>query len=372
MFAQKKKETERKKRWNARETEEETSRQDYEYGRRHINWTVARVLQAAAPAKSSVAGKVLVVFAQLSLDGGLGGLFARQPRRGLGRRELLVALVRAHLAGAAVAARDHEAGAEGARRLAGRGQLGGVAVHAREVQVVGAGPLQRRDALAVAAHRLCARGGRVGRGAVGHVPVRDVGAARGRQQVLLVVEAQRGQGAVGVGGAGAGAVVVVVCVVRRVRVERAVAEQRRGALVALLLQPLRAHGAKEAVGGERDMRSAGGRGRAAHADAASASSRWAGLRPPVLAARVRRRDGRGARRRQAGVACGARHAQHAAARGAALLVGGRHGHGVDVAGGAGLPTSSMTWDGGRSGAAGRSARGRGWRRRRRERATARE
>ena len=68
------------------------------------------------------------------------------------------------------------------------------------------------------------------------------------------------------------------------------AEQRRGALVALLLQALRAHGAKEAVGSEGDMGSAGGgRGTALVAQAArdadaAASSRRAGLRPSVLAA----------------------------------------------------------------------------------------
>jgi hypothetical protein len=127
-----------------------------------------------------------------------------------------------------------------------------------------------------------------------------------------------------------------------------VTEEGGGALVALLLETLRAHGAKESVGGQRNMSSTR-RCRWATlvsdtaGDAHAASSRGAGLRPSVLAARVCSRNGRRPGRRQAGLSCWARHAQHAAASGAALLFGRSHGHGVVVVAGAiTISTRSMT------------------------------
>jgi hypothetical protein len=117
--------------------------------------------------------------------------------------------------------------------------------------------------------------------------------------------------------------------------KRAVAEEGRGPLVALLLEALRAHRAEEAVGGQRNMCSArGGRGTAgsqAACDAhAAAAARRCRLRPSSLAARVRGRNRRWARGRQRWLAHGAGHAQHTAARRAALLFDCRHGRKVVV------------------------------------------
>jgi len=191
--------------------------------------------------------------------------------------------------------------------------------------------LQRRYALAVAAHRLCAGGSRVGGGAVRHVAVGDVCAARRRRMVVLVVEAQGRGAADGLRGPNALAVRVGRGVVGGFRVQRAGAEQRVGPLVALLLEALRAHGPEEAVGSQRDMGPARRRRRTAtrRADAALHAARPAPFcaRPSVLAARTRVRgcDGRRARGRQACLSRRARHAQHAA------LFGRRHCWSVAVA-----------------------------------------
>lgn len=146
-------------------------------------------------------------------------------------------------------------------------------------------------------------------------------------------------------------------IVRAFGIEGAVGKQRVGALVALLLQSLRAHGAEEAMRGERDMCSACGRRRSAlgpqaagDADAAlHTTARAESLcpRPSFLAARMRRPDGRRARGGQAWLSRGARHAQHAAATREALLFGCRHGlEGVAVA--VHVVTSCMTWRKGRA------------------------
>ena len=139
---------------------------------------------------------------------------------------------------------------------------------------------------------------------------------------------------------------------RGFRVEGALAEERGGPLVALLLEPLGAHGPEEAMSGQGDMCSARRCRRAAlrpqaarYADAtlySTASSRRTGLRPAILAAGGRSRDGRRSRGRQAGLSCRARHAQHAAAGRVALLIGRRHGQSVNVAGAVALFTSCMT------------------------------
>ena len=153
---------------------------------------------------------------------------------------------------------------------------------------------------------------------------------------MVVVEAEGGLlDARGLVGADALAVGVSSAVVGGFRVERAVAEEGSRALVALLLQALRAHGAEEAVGGQRDVGSACSRGRAAlcpqtAGDAggawaalhSAASSRWSGLRPPLVAARLGGRNGRGPRGRQARLARRPRHAQHAAAGGSAVMRSG--------------------------------------------------
>jgi hypothetical protein len=66
---------------NARKTEEKASRQ-YDHNRScNIHGPVTRILQSATPTKRSVAGEVLVVFAQLSLDRLLGGLPSSEPGR---------------------------------------------------------------------------------------------------------------------------------------------------------------------------------------------------------------------------------------------------------------------------------------------------
>lgn len=74
------------------------------------------------------------------------------------------------------------------------------------------------------------------------------------------------------------------------------------------------------------------------------SALWADLRPPVLAARVGSRDRGRSGRRQAGLSCWSRDAEHAAARGAALLFS--HGHGHDrrriVVGAESFVTNCMT------------------------------
>jgi hypothetical protein len=100
--------------------------------------------------------------------------------------------------------------------------------------------------------------------------------------------------------------------------ERAMAQQRRRTLVALLLEPLRAHGAEKAVRGQRDMRSAGrgsrpalGAQAARYTDAAlhaAAASAALVSRPSVLATRMRRRDGGGPRGGQTRISSGAREA----------------------------------------------------------------
>lgn len=248
----------------------------------------------------------------------------------------------ADLRGAAVATGQHKAGSEGAGGLAGRGKLASVVVvDIGEMEVLGPGSLQRRDALAAAAHRLCSRGRCVRRGAVWHVSVCDVGAARGwRLLVQLFLEAERRGAADGARRADALTIGIAAHFVGGFGVKRAMAQERGRALVALLLEPLRAHGAEEAVGGQGDMRPARGCRRATlwahtarHADAAlrgAGPSRRSGLRPPVLAARGGSRDGRGPRGRQAGLSCRARHAQDAAAGRAALEVGRRHCRRVGV------------------------------------------
>lgn len=131
----------------------------------------------------------------------------------------------------------------------------------REIQVLRPGSLQGSDALASTAHCFCARGRGVGCGAVGHVSIGDVGAARRRRlRVQLVMEAQ-GWGAVPncLRRACTLAVRIAARFVCSVGIERAVAEEGIGALVALLLKTLRAHGAKEPVGCQRNMGSTGRR-----------------------------------------------------------------------------------------------------------------
>lgn len=150
---------------------------------------------------------------------------------------------------------------------------------------------------------------------------------------MVVVEAEGGlRDAGGLVGADALAVGISSAVVGGFRVERAVAEEGSRTLVALLLQALRAHGAEEAVGCQRDVGSACSRGRPAlcshtasdagrgcTARQATASSRRGGLRPSLVAARLGGRNGRGSRRRQARLARRPCHAQHAAAGGSAVV-----------------------------------------------------
>jgi hypothetical protein len=337
----------------ARKTEEESGRHNDHYACCYVDGPVTGVLEPSAPAEGRVPREVLVVLAQLGFDNGSRGFPARQSRRRLRRRELFVALVWAHLGSAAVAARKQKAGAERARGFAWGGELASVAaVDVGKVEMLWPWSLQRRDALAAAAHRFGARGRRICRGAVWHVSVGDVGAARGRRVVklmVLMVQAEGRSAADGSRGSNALAVRGGRSVVRSFRIQRAVAKQRRGALVALLLQALRAHGAEEAMRSQRDMRPARRRRRPAlgaqaarRAEAAlhAAEPEVFGARPAVLAARVRRCNRRGPRGRQARLARGARQTQHAAAARAARLVGSRHGRSVAVA--VAVSTNCMT------------------------------
>ena len=114
-----------------------------------------------------------------------------------------------------------------------------------------------------------------------------------------------------------------------VGMERAVAGEGRRPLVALLLETLRTHGTKEAVGSQRHMSPTRGRCWATLSHAASPSRRG-GLRPSSLAAGMRGRDRGWARGGQRRLADRAGHAQHAAARRAALLFNRRHGRSVVV------------------------------------------
>jgi hypothetical protein len=176
----------------ARVTEEKASRQDNEYRGSDINGSVTSILQPAAPAKGSITREILVVLAQLVFDDSLGDLFAREAGRRFGRRELLVALVRAHLRSPAVATGQQEARAERARRLAGRGKLSSVApVDVCEIKMLRPGALERGYAFAATAHRFgsCRRG--IRSGAIRHVSVGNVCAARRRRLVQLVMQAQR-------------------------------------------------------------------------------------------------------------------------------------------------------------------------------------
>jgi hypothetical protein len=132
-----------------------------------------------------------------------------------------------------------------------------------------------------------------------------------------------------------------------------VAQQRRRTLIALLLEPLRAHGTEEAVCRQRDMRSAGrgsgptlGAQAARYTDAAlhaaAAASATFVSRPSVLAARMRSRDRGWPRGRQARISSGACEAQDAASSRAALLLGRRHDRCVGVAIAVAVLTAGMT------------------------------
>lgn len=79
---------------------------------------------------------------------------------------------------------------------------------------------------------------------------------------MVVVEADGMVAAGSLVGADALAVGVSSALDGGFRVERAVAEEGRWALIALLLQALRAHGAEEAVGCQWDVGSTRGGGRA--------------------------------------------------------------------------------------------------------------
>lgn len=70
------------------------------------------------------------------------------------------------------------------------------------------------------------------------------------------------------------------------RMQRAMAKEGCWPLVALLLEALRAHGSKEAVGGQRNMGPTRG-GRWATLSQATSPSRRCWLRPSSLAARMR-------------------------------------------------------------------------------------
>jgi hypothetical protein len=129
-----------------------------------------------------------------------------------------------------------------------------------KIEVLGPGSLQGGDAFAATAYRLCTCRRGICCSAVGHVSVGVIGAARRwRLWVVLVVEAQRRGAPDGSRRAGALAVGAAALFVGSLGIERAVAEEGRRSLVALLLEALRAHGAKEAVGGQRHMCSAGSR-----------------------------------------------------------------------------------------------------------------
>ena len=242
--------------------------------------------------------------------------------------------------------------------------------------------LERRDALVLTAHSLSACGRGVCGRAIGQVSVCNVGPAGRRRLIQLVMQAQHGLASRGLGRPHALAERAGSRVAHIPRAERAVAEEGRGPLVALLLEALRAHRAEEAVGGQRNMCSTrGGRGTAgsqAACDAhAGAAARRCRLRPSSLAARVRGRNRRWARGRQRWLAHGAGHAQHAAARRAALLFDCRHGRKVVVVRVrvrvvAGILMTWQNGDGGvekrREGAArGSKVEGRGSKERRRER-----
>jgi hypothetical protein len=204
-----------------------------------------------------------------------------------------------------------------------------------EIQMRRPRSLERRDAFVLTAHGLSTCGRGVCGCAVGQVSVCDVGPAGRRRLIQLVMQAQHGLASRGLGRPHALAERAGSRVAHIPRAKRAVAEEGRGPLIALLLEALRAHRAEEAVGGQRNMCSArGGRGTAgsqAACDAhAAAAARRCRLRPSSLAARVRGRNGRWARGRQRWLAHRAGHAQHAAARRAALLFDCRHGRKVVV------------------------------------------
>ena len=221
-----------------------------------------------------------------------------------------------------------------------------------KVEMLGSWTLQGRDALTATADRLCPSRCRICRRAIRHVSISDVGATRWWRVVQLVVEAEGRSAADSLRRADALAVRVGSRIVRCFRVERAVAEQRVGALAALLLEALRAHRPEEAMCGQRNVSPARRRRRPAlgahaarQADATlHAASSPAGFcpRPSVLAARVRSRNGRRSRRRQARLSSRPRHAEHAAPARVARLVGRRHGQGVAVVVAVAVVTSCMT------------------------------
>ena len=155
--------------------------------------------------------------------------------------------------------------------------------------MLGSRSLKRCDAFVPTAHSLSACGRGVGSCAVGHVSVCDVSSAGWRRLIQLVVQAQHRLAAVCLSGPYALAERTGGRVAHGPSVKRAVAEERRGPLIALLLQALRAHGPEEAVGSQWDMRSARGRRGAAGSQAtcdahAATASRCSGLRPSSLAA----------------------------------------------------------------------------------------
>ena len=97
-----------------------------------------------------------------------------------------------YLSRAAITARQHEARSEGAGGFARCWQLARIVeVDVCEIEVLWPGPLQWGYALAATADRLCSCGRRVCSGAVWHVSVGDVCAARGRRLLVeLMMEAQ--------------------------------------------------------------------------------------------------------------------------------------------------------------------------------------
>lgn len=114
-----------------------------------------------------------------------------------------------------------------------------VAVNVAQMQVLRPWSLQWGDAFAAAAHSLCTCRRCVCCGAVRHVSIGHVGAARGRSlRAQLVVETQGRRGPDCLRRTCALAVWIAACFVRGFRVQRAVAKKRSRALVALLLEPL--------------------------------------------------------------------------------------------------------------------------------------
>lgn len=232
-----------------------------------------------------------------------------------------------------IAAGKHEARAERTGRLCWCGKLASIVVACiGKVQVLRSRPLERRDALIPTAYSLGPCGRSVRGGAVGHVSVCYVGST-GRRRLQLVMKAQSRLAAHRLCRADALAVRTGSRVAHVVGVERAVAQERPRPLIALLLEALRTHGSEETMGSQRNMGPTRSCCRAALSQAtcnahAASPSRRGWLRPSSLAARVRGRDRRRARRWQRRLADRTGHAQHAAARRAALLFDRRHGRSV--------------------------------------------